>query len=838
MSLILGLTACTKEAVDNGVAAPEQNIITHTVAISEDAWGEEVRSSYEPGVGISLDGTESVSVFYDTVTADSKEDGSNHTFEATPVAGTNNGDGTFTFSHTGSAEETYNYYFVVPHVSNSTKNNEGDASYHRLSRVQKPSASSFDPSFDYLIGRPALGILGNSTTTELTKFKRLFAPFCITINDDPENPLFEGEKIREVNLTFSEAATKTQLLTGIFYLNHSTDYSSAKISSWYHESDERSAASNSITASYPDGLEQSGSWETWFMINATEVPACDMTLTITTDNQRISRTVTLSNALNFEADKINRMTFTMKAEGRTAAVKSGTIDFSNLSATTVPSSLALSNGVSLNWETSACQMSKSTGMGMSLQLNKGGSFTLPAIPNVTYKRIYLTENASNGTQEYTISALNGETSLANGSFNHYNANLRNNGGILTLDLGEGVSGAITIKRTDAIENNYCRISRITVEYEGEAAIDNTYYARWERGEDIVIGDLTVNKTNYPEAVKVGISELTNKHFTNGGLIFIDGEGSYTMTASPSMLNECIVIGNDPSYQPSIIMKGGSDLFYFAIRGETNFVFKNLNLNGEGNNYLWANTDKEGTSGKGNLYIEDCTISTNGNMVSDYNSTATLAKVYINNCVIDFSTSSTGKAVYGFITKKPNKDGSALLSVTLTNNVVYTTTPLNNYLVMIGGNKTAADQFTAYVTQNADVVVSNNTTYGLYHSNGMVSVYSAKSVVANNNLHYFDNSTLLKTGYSIGYFKSDDTTTCKVRNTAAYTNNDGEQYWKPFKKPSGSTITENIGSNLFKLTATPFTTVNTTIGYFPVDTSVVTNGAGATYETKLWYNWGE
>ena len=35
---------------------------------------------------------------------------------------------------------------------------------------------------------------------------------------------------------------------------------------------------------------------------------------------------------------------------------------------------------------------------------------------------------------------------------------------------------------------------------------------------------------------------------------------------------------------------------------------------------------------------------------------------------------------------------------------------------------------------------------------------------------------------------------------------------------------------------PFLSVNTTTGYLPVNTTVVTTGAGATYTTKLWKTW--
>ena len=47
---------------------------------------------------------------------------------------------------------------------------------------------------------------------------------------------------------------------------------------------------------------------------------------------------------------------------------------------------------------------------------------------------------------------------------------------------------------------------------------------------------------------------------------------------------------------------------------------------------------------------------------------------------------------------------------------------------------------------------------------------------------------------------------------------------------------SVSKNSFVIGATPFTSVDTATGYFPVNTTVVTNGAGASYDTKLWKSW--
>ena len=46
----------------------------------------------------------------------------------------------------------------------------------------------------------------------------------------------------------------------------------------------------------------------------------------------------------------------------------------------------------------------------------------------------------------------------------------------------------------------------------------------------------------------------------------------------------------------------------------------------------------------------------------------------------------------------------------------------------------------------------------------------------------------------------------------------------------------VNKSAFNSDPSPFTSVNTATGYFPVNETVVTNGAGASYTTKLWRSW--
>ncbi|MBQ8307243.1 MAG: hypothetical protein IJX56_00390, partial [Alistipes sp.] len=277
MTMILGLTACTKEAIDNAVAAPEQEqMITHTFSISDEAWDDEVRSSYTPGTGIQLTGTEAVTFYY-SVASDAYDASTPYTFKSY-AEGTNSGDFQISVSHSAvDGAEAYDYYFMMPYLPTSKMNGSGATSYHRIGHVQYPSASSFDPNFDYLVGKPVLNVSATadsdnkiSGTNKIAGFKRITTPLHLTITDGA-GALAE-EKIQQVTLSFDAATSKkgNKCLTGLFYYRHSSNYSDCDFTGW-----EAGSLSNAVTADYPAGLTKNseGKWDVWFMVNPTTIPA-------------------------------------------------------------------------------------------------------------------------------------------------------------------------------------------------------------------------------------------------------------------------------------------------------------------------------------------------------------------------------------------------------------------------------------------------------------------------------------------------------------------------------------------------------------------------------------
>ena len=829
----LSLTNCTKDETDNGFGSVDatENLITRTVTVSDEAW-DEVRSIYEPGVGIHLDGTEHMSVYYSvsgsTTTAGSK------TLDyklLSAVDGAPAGDGSYTFSHPEvSGAEAYDYFFMMPYLPTSKANSGGTASYHRIGPVQMPEAATFDPSFDYIVGKPVRNVAAADQSAIVTQFKRLMAPLRLKFTDNAG--VLADQKIRQVTISFDAAASKGKCLSGLFYHQYSDVADECNISGW-----ENGSFSNAATADYPAGLEQNGNWETWLMVNPTEIEACNMTIDVVADKMRITRTVPTNKVFNLTKEAINMLSFDISGDGY-AMENAYTVDFTQ--STKVPTAIEASDGHSYEWTFANCSITTQANLGNALRLQnttKSGSITLPALPEgTTYKAIYLTENTNNSSKAANIVCKQGDQEAATGTFNYY-GEVSQQGGVLKLEIpAEYAQGPLTIEH-DCVDAVW--INRMTVIYEGDLHPEvpqQNYFDIYEAGGDITIGNLVVNKTNYPDAKVVDIASVKTGTFTDGGLVFIEGEGSFTMTASPSIHTGLIVIGNNPEKQPTIICKGTS-VNYFAVRGEDcDYVFKNLNIDGSSNSYIFANTDNANASGKiKSLTLEDCTILTNGNVIQDGNSTNSMQNVTVRNCVIRMSETTTGKAVYGWVTGKTSKATDQLATVTLTDNVIYASSPVNNYLVMVGGKVTDDSKFTAY-DSNATIVVEHNSTYNIYHGNGIVSAYSAADMQVNYNVSAFDNSTLDKNSYSAGYSKPDDPKKFTVTNNYCFTNNGETQKWKALWKNTGATATVTTTNNSFILQEIPFVSTNIETGYFPINTSVVTNGAGASYETKLWNKW--
>lgn len=258
--------------------------IQKVLAVSDAEWTpEDVKSSYVPGVGITLSGTESISVFY----ADGK----------LPVVATSQGNGSYSFSHEEVAgAETYDYNYLMPH--NAATKADGTA---RLSAVQYPGTNTYDPAYDYLIGKPGVAVPKEVTEVPVTSFKRVTAPFNFVIND--EYQLLKKEAIKVVTVDFSGSA---EPVAADFVTAFSSDYEAAGISGTI-----AGTKSTALTAVYPEGLPfDNNLYNVWFSSLPVELKAGQVvSLTISTKTMTLTCKATIPSDFSLQNDKLNQIPF-------------------------------------------------------------------------------------------------------------------------------------------------------------------------------------------------------------------------------------------------------------------------------------------------------------------------------------------------------------------------------------------------------------------------------------------------------------------------------------------------------------------------------------------------
>lgn len=825
----LSLTNCTKDIDENphtGIETPEKTY-AFTAALDES------RTIYEPGTGIRLTGDEQVGVVYTTKdaagTIAAVKSGKQ---VATPVEGQKL---VYNFTAPALADglSVAQYFFVLPNGIETRGTATENSLALLLPTIQCPqNHQSFDSDADILIGKPQTPeMIENGDATIL--FKRLFTPVKLVVKGITDEKLYAVTFKAENNAKMSGYATQVTC---------TEEYDQAGTIKWHS-----SRFSPGITTVYVNGLEadENGNFNVWMIANPGTFSG--LTVTATTENQVVTRTVNAQTTI--PAQKFKEIGFNM-ADASVLHSNAITFDFLTAESISLPAlkgqdatgPVAGSDDKEYEWTLSGKAQSYS-GRGLYLPANTGAvqlpvlgsGKQLAAIRGIVDKyynsngaAIVLERSADNGATWETVSGT--ETSLDRNAFE------QNNQGVFEIEIPtaeQSTANLFRIKNTTANNTYFRNLTLIWNDGTEEPPVEaKTYHEKYMAGETIEIGDLKINKENYPEATLVDIANVANKTFTDGGLVFIDGEGSYTMTESPSIHTSAIIIGNDPKKQPTIIC--GTNTRYFAIRGEDcDYVFKNLNIDGSSNGYIFTNNDNANATGKvKNLILEDCTIATNGNVIYDANTSNSMQNVRVNNCVIRMSDTATGKAVYGWATGNvETKATYQLTAVTLTNNVVYAPNPVSNYLVMVGGKNTNI----AY-DSNATIKVEHNTTYNIYHGNGVVSAYAAADIQANYNVAEFDDSTLAKNSYYVGYSKPDDPKNITVTNNYVYTNTGTTQIWKALWKNTGATATSTTKNNSFVLETSPLLSTDLATGYFPINTSVVTNGAGAAYDTKLWNTW--
>ena len=817
--LALGLmtvVSCQKELtegqMENTVAQ-----ITKTMYVEGNEWIPEAdtRTAYEPGVGIDWTGNETFAIYYGdpdkaaTATSENK-----YMQKATDVTAL--GGGKYSFKHEDLGISAYDYSVIVPDIATTGLQGAGKSVTFKLSPVQTPGANTYDPNYDILFGQGAFGV-APAEELEITKFKRVTAPLRLSLSDGAG--VIGDEKIHAATISFSQAAAGQNGFAGTLYLNFGYEYEDCKVNSF-------TAPSSSVTAVYAEGLAKNGSiWPVWYSVHpATFDAGGELTVTVTTETKTVSRTITLASAASIQADILNNLAFDISGEGY-VETESLYWNFTELSGTLSAQQTA-SDGNPYNWGFESCQIwngNDASGiLPSSLRANANdGQITLPTIAGKQISKIRLYAHPNNTTSDNTIS-LNGAAGL---NFNSYAVNTdTGNSGVLEITVPEDQYGQPLILTAGS---KFAAFDGIGVELVEGAALpeadENDYYDLFTKGYDIEINGEVYNNSGYTarliKATELEQSDL-QADATTAGILFIDPEGQTsaleTKAMAPGNAEKVVIIGRYKDSQPML------KLVQYNLR--TDAVFKNMHLESGNETYLVrTNSGYE----SGSITFDDCTLdmTTSRYVAYDQALTYSFTGVFINNSIIEFNSLATNNpSIFAFSTSTSSvKTVFGPTDISITNSVIYSAATIQAYIVNMGDG--SQDKYDTY---NANLNVSNNTFYNIWQKNILVRGQVFQNFTVDKNVAgYVSGDVPNATSYLACAYKS--AAASSISGNYLYSGVEAA----PWTVVHGKSAIEAGADNVNDAAAAPFTSENTETGYFPINTSVVTNGAGADYDTKYW-----
>lgn len=839
--------SCQKELTENGGNAGAVKMVTKTMVAEGNEWVPDTRTEYEPGTGIVWSGDETMHIFYGNP-ANVESTTSANKYMQGGVTATPLGGGRYSFSHPEIEGITeYDYCVLTPALPTTGINGTGLSASYKFSPVQTPGQNTFDPNYDVLFGQGAKNV-ALSDELVVTNFKRIFTPMKVELRD-AANVAADG-KIYAATVSFSQAATtggSATGLAGLFYLNFGYDYDECVVNSG-------TATTNTVSAVYADGLAKQGdNYPVWFMVYPTLFEAGGTaTFTVVTGTKTITRTVSLAGPIDIEANVFNTVGVDISGEGY-SETESIYQDFTTLES--LSTNLVASDGNTYTWGFSGCSAwngGNSSGvMPRGLQLSAGsGSVTLPYISGKQITRIRLYAHANNAqtsineekpeNSKTNYVSLNGGTPI---DFGSYSANSKTgNSGVLEIEVPENLYGqTLVISSTGSNNTAIIGIALELADAEMEDADENDYYDMFTKGYDIVIDGVAYNRESYAGRL-VKATELVDSDFqsdatlANEGIVFIDPEGQtepvLINTTAPGDSEKVIVIGRYKDNQPQITL-------VYTIRTET--VLKNLHListstagTSTGIAYLTRTSTSTSAPGpyNGSITFEDCTIDMTATRYVVYDSAPndTFEYVHINNCLIEFNSSAANNpSVFAFSTST-SKTLFGPTDISMTNSVVYAGNTIQAYIINMGSGSSN----TKFNTYNSDLNVSGNTFYNIWQKNTLVRGNVFKNFVVEGNVASFGNpaSATIDNHSRLACAYTSVSGTASISNNYLYENYDlGDWGWQVVHSNSAGAAAGE--GNVVNPAESPYASENTATGYFPVNTSVVTNGAGADYDTKYW-----
>lgn len=411
-------------------------------------------------------------------------------------------------------------------------------------------------------------------------------------------------------------------------------------------------------------------------------------------------------------------------------------------------------------------------------------------------------------------------------------------------LETGVAGQGTSVTVENLEDNISYTIYV-VAYTGDltsevASATNTtleavatevdYYQDYQDGKDVLIGDLTVNSATYPDARLLKPSEITNSTLQEGGLIFVDNGDASDLSCTID--GTSLRVGQSATAEITILIgryaeRAQAEFSMPELRCEKSVAIKNLSLKvNAGVNYNFSTTN---ASMNPDLYLVDCTISMGRYLMYDVNPNYSFRKMLLDNSIVQYPTLTTQPSIYAMQTKTSGDSAKTSFpqeSMTFTNNVLYHDTPLQAHVINLGSNNAF------FQTSGLSVTVSGNTLYNIYQPNILIRAYILSSLNVSRNVGYYDGSANAK-NYLTGVY--DKTNFPESSATVSYnylytTDVTSTNFWSVVHTGSYKGSNNDTGD---AASTVPFLSTNPDTGYFPINTTVVTTGAGATYDTKLW-----
>lgn len=368
-----------------------------------------------------------------------------------------------------------------------------------------------------------------------------------------------------------------------------------------------------------------------------------------------------------------------------------------------------------------------------------------------------------------------------------------------------------------------------------------YYQMYLDGENITLGSLTINRTAYPEAQIVKPAELTTAMLQAGGLIFIDNsdESALAQTISGTSLRVGQTAAGDGTVLIGRIRENAQAEFSMPeLRCEKNVAMMNLHLkinSGVSYNFTTSNAVVDPA-----LQIVDCTLETGRYMIYDVNPSRGFESVLVDNSIIKFPNRTDQPAV--FMLPTTVKTGYPNQRIVLTNNVLYADAMLQAHLVQCGNNAN-------FITRDLQIEILGNTIYNIYQPNVLTRAGMAKGIVMENNVGYVDYSGLAAatnpTYLMCVYDASANAGTSSVAGNYLYSlgmagtgANVGKLVpWSLVHSNNKVTVNGRDDSTICngddEPSGYPFASADAAKGYFPINAGVVTNGAGASYDSKPW-----